>query len=100
MKSGGLQKIQGADSIGIEIIKGPRGSKVMAGLRSRMDNVGGPELIQTIEDCFPIPDIEFMMVEAGVGTFQPLLIPTRVTLRAEEVGPHVVVDPVDLPTES
>ncbi len=100
MKSGGLQKVQGADGVGIEIIKGPRGSEVMARLGCSVDDELRFQRLDAFEDCFPISDVEFVMVEARMGTFQPLLIPSRVTLRAEKVGPHVVVDSVDLPAES
>ncbi len=40
-ESGGFQKVQGAGSVRVKIIKRPRGREIMAGLRSGMDDMGG-----------------------------------------------------------
>src|ERR1700733_9097369 len=39
-----------------------------------------------------------MVTKTGVGGHKPALIPPCITLRAEEIGPHVVVNSVHLPT--
>ena len=43
-----------------------------------------------------VADVERMVLEVGTGLLEVAEGPGGISARAEEVGPHVVVDPVDL----
>ena len=48
-------------------------------------------------DGGPVADVQLMVLESGMLAKEALLVPTGVSLGAEEVSAHVVVDAVDLP---
>ena len=47
-----------------------------------------------------VANVQFVVREPLAGAFQPLLVPARVALRAEEIGPHVVVHAMHVPAQS
>ena len=95
----GLKKVQRAAGVGIEVIKRNGRGAVMAGLRGGVHDDGGPELPDQRQHAGAVTDVEFVMDESLEGFLQPALIPARVARRAEEDGPLVVVDAVDLIAE-
>ena len=99
MATGGFEEIEGADGVGVEIIKGTRGSEVVARLGGSVDDMGGLERSEAVEHTLSVSDIELVMLKGRVFGFESLLIPTGVTLRAEKVCPHVVVNAVNDPTQ-
>ena len=99
VQAGGFEEIEGADGVGVEIIKGTRGSEIVAGLGGSVDDVGGLEGSEAVEHALSVSDIELVMLKGRVLGFESLLIPTGVTLRAEKVCPHVVVNAVNDPTQ-
>jgi hypothetical protein len=71
----------------------------MAGLSGRVDDQRRPEVLESSKDGFPVADVQFIVAEAWMSCCQSALVPARVALRTEEVGPHVVINAVDLPPE-
>jgi hypothetical protein len=92
-----LEKVQGSNGVYIEVIKRPSRGKVMARLRGGMDKQRWADLLHASENLGAITNIKFVMVEVSVSVLQPVLISTGVALGAEEVGPVVVVNAVDVP---
>ena len=71
----------------------------MARLSGCVDDGIRADFCDEIDHSLPIPNINFMMNEAGKLGRKTLLVPPRVTLRTEEDGTLVVIDAVDLITE-
>ena len=94
-----LEKIQGADGVGVEVIEWNRGSTVVAGLCGGVDNGVGFEIRDEIKHALAIANVEFVVAEVFDQLGETLLVPARVPLRTEENGALVVVDPVDFPSE-
>jgi hypothetical protein len=57
------------------------------------------KLPEQLKNPLAIADVQFVVVEAGMEGKQAPLVPARVSLRAEEVGAHIIVYAVDLPTQ-
>jgi hypothetical protein len=97
MAAGGFKEIQGANGVDIEIIKGAGGSEVMAGLGRRMHQQSRAERGQETVNAGAVADVEFVMVEPGMGGLEAALVPAGVTAGAEEIGAGVVVNAMNFP---
>lgn len=61
----------------------------------------GPEFGEEREDTTAVADIEFVMVKGSTESCgKSSLIPSRISLWSEKDGPLIVVDTMDLPSES
>ena len=95
----GLEQIERPPGIYVEVVERASGSEVVTGLCRGMDHRLGPEPLHQLQDADSITDVEFVMGKPRILAAQALLIPARVTLGAEEVGAHVVVEAMDRPPE-
>ena len=93
---GGFQQVEGADGVDVEIVKGTGGGEVVAGLGGGVDDGRRLKLGDELQDLFTVADIQLVVFEVLIIFFQPLLVPAGVAAGPEEVGPLVVVDPVNL----
>ena len=88
-----FQDIERSCRIDVEIIERSPGRQVMAGLRRAMHNqIERAFALEEIGKPFPISNVKLVMREPPSALEQPLKIPRRVTLRAEKVCPHIIVD--------
>ena len=71
----------------------------MTGLSGSVHDCEGFDLLDDCQNGFAIANVNFVMSIALNQAFQSLLIPTRVTLRAEKDGSLVIVQSMDFPTE-
>ena len=94
-----LEKVQGAGGVDVEVVERPARGQVVARLRGRVEHGVRTKLADEIQHTGPIPNVQLVMREAAILRRQPRLVPPRVTLRPEEIRPHVVVHPMDLPPE-
>jgi len=93
--AGGLKKVEGANCVDVEVVERAGGGEVVAGLGGRVDDCARFEFFDEFKDRGAIPNIEFVMTEGGEGLSEAMLIPTRVSACAKEVGSLVIVDPMD-----
>ena len=93
---GGLEQVERAHRVNVEIIKGPGGGEIVAGLGSGVDDGGGLELGDEMQNFFSVTNVELVVLEVLIVLLQPLLIPAGVAARTEEIRPLVVVDTVHL----
>ena len=93
--AGGLEHIQRADRVGVEVIERDRGGAVVARLGGGVDDDGRLDLLDEGEDAGAIADIELVVDEALQFLGEAVLVPTRVTLRTEKHGALVVVHAMD-----
>ena len=96
----GLEQIQGADRVGVEVVERDGRCAVMAGLRGSVDHGIGLKSGQEVEHSLAVADIKFMVVEVFNQRSQAFLVPACVTLRPEKHGALVVVETVDFPAEA
>ncbi len=94
-----FEKIQRADSIGIEIIEGYRRRAIVGGLGGCMDNHIGTNFFHQIENPGAIADIDFVMDKAGQALDETLLIPARVALGSKKHCALVIVHPMHCKSE-
>ena len=94
--AGGFKKVEGANCVDVEVVERAGGGEVVARLGGGVDDGGGFEFFDECEDRRAIPNIELVMTEGGEGLGEAMLIPAGVSTWAKEVGPLVVVDPMDL----
>lgn len=95
----GLEHIEGADGVGVEIVEGDCRRSVMAGLRRGVDDGIGLDLGNEVEDSLAVSDVEFVVDEALEVLLEALLVPSGVSLRAEENGALVIINAVNLIAE-
>ena len=57
----------------------------------------GHDLLEEINDLLSIAYVELSMNKIPEIVLKPVLIPSRIALRAEEVCAHVVVDAINFP---
>jgi len=93
--AGGFKKVEGADSVDVEVIERAGGGEVVAGLGGGVNDRGRLEFFHECEDRRAIPNIELVMTEGGEGLSEAVLVPTGVSTWAKEVGSLIVVDAVD-----
>jgi hypothetical protein len=60
-----------------------------------MDDRRRAQAIDQRKDCGAIPDVAFVMLEAGHGFLETALVPARVPLRTKEHAALVVIDTVN-----
>ena len=97
--AGGLEHVQCADGVRIEVVEGDGGRTVVAGLGGGVDDGVGLDLGNQVDDSLTVSDVQFVVNEAFEIFLEALLVPASVSLRAEEDGALVVINAVDLVTE-
>ena len=92
----GFEQVERADGVDVEVVERPLGGQVVAGLGGRVDRPGRTGRSRNSRST---PARSRMSSstwsEVAALAFEPLAIARGVALRAEEVGPHVVVDAGD-----
>jgi hypothetical protein len=91
----GLEEVQRAGGVGVEVVERDGRGAVMRGLGGGVDDDGGLDRLDEGEDAGAVADVELVVDEALEFLGQTLLVPAGVALRAEEDGALVVVDAVD-----
>ena len=94
----GLEQIERADGIHVEVVKWPAGGKVVARLRSGMNYCIGTLLGDKFDDTVPVANIKIMKRVMLEFRSQAIGVPIGIALRSEEIGAHVVVDANDVPS--
>jgi len=97
--TGRLQHVEGADGIGIEVVKWDGCRSVMAGLGGCVDDGVWTDLGDELENSLAVADIQFVVDKALQLSLEALLVPTGIPLRAEENGALVVINSVNLVAE-
>jgi hypothetical protein len=97
--AGGLQHVECADGVGVEIVEGNGGCVVVGWLGCGVDNGVWPHRFHQSEHTCAVADINFMVNEVGELDGEAVLVPAGIPLRAEENGALVVVHAVDSITE-
>ena len=97
--AGGLQEIERADGVGVEVVEGNCGGPVVRGLGRGVDDRGGLDRGDKPEHALAVADVEFMVCEGTQRCSEPALVPPRVAGGSEENGPLVVVEAVNPPSE-
>jgi len=93
--AGGFKKVEGADSVDVEVIERTRGGEVVAGLGGGVNDRGRLEFFDECEDRRAIPNIELVMVERGEGLSEAMLVPAGVSTWAKEFGSLIIVNSMD-----
>ncbi len=93
--AGGLQHVERADRVGVEIVERDRGGAVVRGLRGGVHDGGGLHLFEQREHAGAVTDIELVVDEARQLAHEAVLVPPGVALRTEEDGALVVIHTVD-----
>ena len=91
----GLEHVESADRIGIEVLEGDSSRPIMGRLSSRVHNDRRPQPPDEIKDALPVPHVEFMVLEARKLPLEAALIPSRIPLGPEEHRALVVVNAVN-----
>jgi len=92
-----FEQVESTNRVDIEILKWPVCGEIMTGLSRSVDHQLRLGLFDQLSNTVSVADVELAMRELVTVAFQPLLIPTRITGRAEKLGPHVVVNADDTP---
>ncbi len=71
----------------------------MTRLGRGVDDRIGPHLLDQPQYARAVANIEFVVRELLAGALQPLLVPARIALGAEEIGTHVVVHSMHVPAQ-
>jgi hypothetical protein len=90
-----FEQIERTDRVRVEIVERNGSSAIVRRLRGGVDDDIRADGLQQGEDARAIADIEFMVNETFELVDQPVLVPTRVALRAEEDRSLIVVHAVD-----
>ena len=93
----GLQQVQCADGVHVEVLEGAIPGELVRGLCGAVDEKSGPGGVHQRVHGLAIADVEIVMGEAPSVLPQPGEIPRRVAVGTEEHAAHVVVHPMDLP---
>ena len=90
----GLQQVERAHRVGVEVVEGDRRCPVVAGLGRRVHDRRGLQLGQQGQHPRPVADVQLGVLEVVPQLLlQALLVPAGVALRPEEHRPLVVVHP-------
>ena len=95
--AGALEQVQRPDGIDVEVVEWPRGREVVGWLGRAMDDEIRLLLGDDAQDRLAVADVDVTVLEMPRRSSQPLEVPGRVPVLAEEVAPHVVVDAVHAP---
>src|SRR6266436_2782620 len=93
----GFQQVQSPAGVHVEIIERPRGGQVMAGLGRGMDDRDRSKSFKQSIHATTVSDIALVVREVLVCSFKAVLIPACVALWPEKVGPHIIVNTMNLP---
>src|SRR5262249_46236775 len=93
----GLEQVQRAARVDVEIVEGAVLGEVVRWLRGGVDQEVRLEAADEVDHRRAVPDVERMVGEVRGQLPQALEIPGGVAVWSEEVTPHVVVDAVPLP---
>jgi len=96
--SGCFEEIQGTHCVHVKIVKRAGSREIMARLGGRVHYKRRPKAFKGRMYCLTVANVDLMVVEAGMSGNEPLLVPARVTLRSEKIGPHVIINAVDFPS--
>jgi len=69
----------------------------MARLGSRVHHKRRPKAFNGRMYRLTVPNVDLMVMEAGMSGNEPLLVPPCVTLWSEKISAHVVIYAVDFP---
>ncbi len=94
--AGGLEHVEGADGVGVEVVEGDGRRPVMTGLGRGVDDGIRLYLGNQINDSLSVTNIKFVMDETLDIALETLLIPSGIALGAEKDGSLIVVDSMDL----
>ena len=94
--AGGLEQVQRADGVRVEVVERDGRRPVVRGLRGRVDDRRRPQRLDQGQDAGPVADVELVVHEAGHVALEAGLVPARVARGSEEDGALVVVDAVHL----
>ena len=97
--AGRLQHVQCTDGVRIEVVEWDGCRAVVAGLGGCVDYGVGTNLCDEIENSLAVADIDLVVDEALQLSLEALLVPPGVSLRAEEDGTLVIINPMDLVTK-
>jgi hypothetical protein len=95
----GFEHVQRAAGVHIKIIERARRCEIVARLRGSVNNGARFDFLQQRQHCRASANIQFVMLEILVRRSEPLLVPTRIAARSEEIRAHIVVHAVNFPTE-
>jgi hypothetical protein len=96
----GLEQVQSAARVGVEVVERDLGGQVVRGPGRRVDDGVRPDLGDQADHSGPVADVQVAVGEAPQRRLEALLIPACIALRAEVRGARVVVDAVDLPAQA
>jgi hypothetical protein len=96
--SRGFEQIESTAGVHVEILERHLGREIVAGLRGAMDDCIRLDIRDRFDDRFAIADIQFVMGKMFQFRGNALQVPTRVAFGAEELGAHVVINAVNVPT--
>jgi hypothetical protein len=94
----GLEEVQRADGVDLEIVERPVLGQVVRRLGGAVDQEIGPGVGDLSEDRVTVPDVEIAMGEARRFAPDPLQVPGGVAIVSEEGPAQVVVDADHLPS--
>jgi len=72
----------------------------MTRLCRRVNEQRRSKLLEQRNHSNAVTYIELVVMKSLVERHKPALIPSRVALRTEEIGAHIVIDPVDVPAKT
>ena len=80
----GLEQVERADGVGVEVVERNRGRAIVRRLGGRVHDDRRPKPSDQIENALPIPDVELMVLKARELSLEAVLVPARVALRPEK----------------
>jgi hypothetical protein len=95
--SGCFEEIQGTHCVDVKIVKRARSREIVARLGGRVHHKRGTKAFQDRMYRLTVPNVDLMVMEAGMSGNEPLLVPACVTLWSEKISAHVVIYAVDFP---
>src|SRR6201999_1806284 len=93
--AGGFEKVEGAAGIGVEIVEGDFGGEVMGRLRGGVDDAGGAEGANEVEDTGAVADVKRVMGVVFEGGGEAFDVPGGVAVGAEKLAALIVVHAMD-----
>ncbi len=96
---GGLEEVQRADRVGVEVVERNCGRAIVRRLGGGVNDRVGLQLPYEPSDARAIANVELVMRERLQRGLEAALIPARVALLTEEDRALVVVDAVDAPPQ-
>jgi hypothetical protein len=94
-----LKEIQGPKGVDVKVVERSGSGEIMTGLSSGVNNHVWLQRLETRKHLSAMSNVQFVVLKLRVQRLEPPLVPTRVATGPEEIGPHVVVDTMDLPIQ-